>query len=205
MHNHSTFWSLIWARQRPTRLNGGNAYPFIRDQFCVNASVASASGSGLQLTNRGSWFVSRVAKRSTSNGPDLVSSRTCPCLPWTLRPLRHCARLECVGQKDESVSVGTTAKFRTQGLRGLGMDPPFCLHKLLQLYCPLAVLLGWRLCFCRDTLLRSLQPSARGNLCGAVALGETTAPPVRIPLRSQISIIRLSGFFRRDLPFHADR
>ena len=38
----------------------------------VKASVAMASGSGLQFANTGSWVVSRDANRSTSSGLNLV-------------------------------------------------------------------------------------------------------------------------------------
>ena len=39
-------------KTREIRHHGGCAYPVILDQFCTSASVASASGSGLQLKKR---------------------------------------------------------------------------------------------------------------------------------------------------------
>ena len=44
-------------------------YPRNALQLCANASVASASGFGLQLKKCGNWYVSREANMSTSNGP----------------------------------------------------------------------------------------------------------------------------------------
>ena len=53
-----------FARQRPIRQNGGNAYPCRSRQSWAKASVATASGSGLQLKYRRSWWFVRLANRS---------------------------------------------------------------------------------------------------------------------------------------------
>ena len=61
----------VWASTLPIRFHGGLANALSSAQSKVNASVAIAIGSGLQLTNCLSWQVNLLANRSTSRGPSL--------------------------------------------------------------------------------------------------------------------------------------
>ena len=59
----------------PTREKGGKAYPWKPAHLISKASVATAWGSGLQLTYCGSWWFRRVANRSIWHGPSKFKTR----------------------------------------------------------------------------------------------------------------------------------
>uniref|UniRef100_A0A1X7V3G1 Uncharacterized protein n=1 Tax=Amphimedon queenslandica TaxID=400682 RepID=A0A1X7V3G1_AMPQE len=64
MRIRSVSCSSIFASTIPMRLQGGLAYPFTCLKSWKKASIASVSGSGLQLKKRGSLKVRRVANTS---------------------------------------------------------------------------------------------------------------------------------------------